>query len=121
MSTMSRAEYKAAILAAAESGALKEALEYYHLTRLAIFFVRDSYTGRRTFSITADDHHDLMGVYERLNIEPPVKFHKSRSRRRDYTFRTGVGYDWVDDDLLGGDGSGEVRKAFEVSGLRFSF
>lgn len=121
MSTMSRAEYKAAILAAAESGALKEALEYYHLTRLAIFFVRDSYTGRRTFSITADDHHDLMGVYERLNIEPPVKFHKSRSRRRDYTFRTGVGYDWVDDDLLGGDGSGEVRRAFEDSGLRFSF
>ena len=42
MSTMSRAEYKSAILAAAESGALKEALEYYHLTRMAFRFVDEN-------------------------------------------------------------------------------
>lgn len=119
MSTMSRAEYKSAILAAAESGALEEALEYYHLTRLAIFFVRDSYTGRRTFSITADDHHDLMGVYERLNIEPPVKFRYSEARR-DYTFTAGVGYDFIDMELLGGDASGAVHSAFKKAGMRIS-
>lgn len=45
MSTMSRAEYKAAILAAAESGALKEALEYYHLTRMAFRFVDEKRMG----------------------------------------------------------------------------
>ena len=122
MSTMSRAEYKAAILAAAESGALKEALEYYHLTRMAFRFVdENAWAATMTHSITRDDYNDFKRVFERLGLELPVKFRESKSRRRDYTFRTGVGYDWVDDDLLGGDGSGEVRKAFEDSGLRFSF
>lgn len=118
---MSRAEYKASILAAAESGALKEALEYWHLSRLAISFERESkYNPTRTFGIVGDDYHDLMGVYERLGITPPVKFRYSESRRK-YTRTVGCGYDWVDMEFLGGDGSGEVRSAFEDSGLRFSF
>lgn len=29
------------------------------------------------------------------------------------TFKTGVGYDWIDKDLLGGNGNGQARKAFE--------
>lgn len=120
--TMPTKEYKAAILSAAESGALKEALEYYHLTRMAVRFVdENAWAATMTHSITRDDYNDFKRVLERLGLELPVKFRESQSRRRDYTFRTGVGYDWVDDDLLGGDGSGEVRKAFEDSGLRFSF
>lgn len=121
MSTMSRAEYKSAILAAAESGALKEALEYWKLSRMAISFERESkYNPTRTFGIVGDDYHDLMGVYGRLGITPPVKFRYSESRRK-YTRTVGCGYDWVDMEFLGGDGSGEVRSAFEDSGLRFSF
>lgn len=62
------------------------------------------------------DLYTLTAVWRK----PTGELHTS-TPRRDYTFRTGVGYDWIDDDVLGGDGSGEVRKAFEDSGLRFSF
>lgn len=35
------------------------------------------------------------------------------NRAGQITFKCGVGYDVIDDDLLGGDGSGRTRSAFE--------
>jgi hypothetical protein len=117
MSTMSRAEYKAAILAAAESGALKEALEYWHLHNLAVVYVRENnFSGRRTFGITFDQHWRLKGVLERLKLTSPAKFRRSEAREL-YTFTAGVGYDCMDADLLGGDASGQVKAAFLKAGL----
>lgn len=117
MSTMSRAEYKAAILAAAESGALKEALEYWKLKNLVVVFVRESKeTGSRTFGITFDQRWRLMGVLERLKLTLPVNLRRSEAREL-YTFTAGVGYDIIDFELLGGDASGDVKAAFRKAGL----
>lgn len=117
MYSVSRAEYKAAILAAAEDGTLKEALDYWRLHNLAVVFVRESKeTGRRTFGITFDQHWRLMGVMERLKLTSPAKFRRSEPREL-YTFTAGVGYDIIDANLLGGDASGEVKSAFREAGL----
>ncbi len=117
MSPMSHAEYKAAILAAAEDGTLKEALEYWHLFNLAVVYVRqNNVTGRRTFGITYDQHWRLMGVLERLKLTSPAKFRRSEAREL-YTFTAGVGYDFIDAALLGGDASGQVKAAFRKAGL----
>lgn len=35
------------------------------------------------------------------------------NKKGEATFKTGVGYDWIDKDLLGGNGNGQARKAFE--------
>lgn len=107
MSTMSRAE----------SGALKEALDYWRLHNLAVVFVRESKeTGRRTFGITFDQHWRLMGVLERLKLTLPVNLRRSEAREL-YTSTAGGGYDIIDAELLGGDASGQVKAAFSDAGL----
>lgn len=111
------ADFRAAILAAAESGDLKEALDRWRLHNLAVVFVRDNkWTARRTFGITFEQHHRFMGVLKELGLTHPTKFRRSEAREL-YTFTAGIGYDIIEFDLLGGTGDGETLKAWRDAGL----
>ncbi len=55
------ADFRAAILAAAESGDLKEALDRWRLHNLAVVFVRDNkWTARELYTFTAGIGYDLI-------------------------------------------------------------
>ncbi len=111
------ADFRAAILAAAESGDLKKALDRWRLHNLAVVFVRDNkWTARRTFGVTFEQHRRFMGVLKELGLTHPTKFRRSEARGL-YTFTAGIGYDLVEFDLLGGTGDGAVRKTFSDAGL----
>lgn len=111
------ADFRAAILAAAESGDLKNALERWRLQNLAVVFVRDNkWTARRAFGITFEQHRRFMGVLKELGLTHPTKFRRSEAREL-YTFTAGIGYDIIEFDLLGGTGDGAVRRAFSDAGL----
>lgn len=111
------ADTRAAILAAAESGALKKALERWDLKNLAIQFVRDNPgSATRTVGINFDQYHRFMKVWETLGITHPHKFRRSDAEGK-YTITTGIGYDTVEFDWLGGTGDGDTRKAWRDAGL----
>lgn len=111
------ADTRAAILAAAESGDLKKALERWNLPNLGVVFVRHNpRSATRTFGINPEQYRRFMRVFDTLGITHPTKFRYSEARELD-TFTAGIGYDLIEFDLLGGTGDGAVRKAFSDAGL----
>lgn len=111
------ADTRAAILAAAESGDLKKALERWDLKNLAVQFVRNNPRSvTQTVGINFDQYHRFMGVWKDLGLTHPRKFHRSDAEGK-YTITTGFGLDTIDFDWLGGTGDGTTRKAWRDAGL----
>ncbi len=75
--------------------------------------IRENGQGNATRGITREARNILLeaGVEEVRNMKQNVN--------GIYTFIGGYGYDVIDCDLLGGDGSGETKKALEDKGILF--
>lgn len=114
-------ELKEALNRHLDSGELTRALEKHHLKNLAVFFLRENTaSGMRSWAILDMQYRRLNAVYEDLGLGELKEY--MRKYRYDETknihkFSTGGGYSIFDADLLGGEGSGEVLKAFKDAGL----
>lgn len=76
----------------------------------------NEHTGARTFEVNKELLFKINNFYEEILKKPlnPLKDIRGfKEKSSTFRWKTGVGYDLVSKDLLGGTASGEMRKTFE--------
>lgn len=69
--------------------------------------------GRRTVELSKELEADVFKFLARRRLALADTARQYRKNRRGRgTFKCGVGYDYLDEDMLGGDGSGDTLSRF---------
>lgn len=111
--------------AAHQNGDLSRAMKKHELHTLLVFTLRyNPRNGLRRWGLIGSHYHSLAAVYKDLGLGELNKYMRDYRHyvTKDFYTLTSPreGRSILDADLLGGDGSGEVFKAFQEAGLRIS-
>ena len=75
-------------------------------------------SGLTTLKISKDLLFEIEDFYnevlkKKFNPKEVIRGYRESEKDSSFTFRHGIGYDWKDQDLLGGTASGTLKKVFE--------